>query len=45
MFFGNGLSKPFLRALATHAPLDKRIRTIADPLDCAILPFVAMTES
>lgn len=30
MFFGNGLSKPFLGALATHPPLDDRIRAI-DP--------------
>jgi hypothetical protein len=30
MFFENGLSKPFLRMLATHPPLDERIRTI-DP--------------
>jgi Zn-dependent protease with chaperone function len=30
MFFGNGLSKPFLRMLATHPPLDERIRAI-DP--------------
>ena len=30
MFFGNGLGKPFLGALATHPPLDKRIRAI-DP--------------
>ena len=30
MFFGNGLSKPFLGALATHPPLEERIRAI-DP--------------
>jgi Zn-dependent protease with chaperone function len=30
MFFGNGLGKPFLGALATHPPLDQRIRAI-DP--------------
>ncbi|MDA1054329.1 MAG: M48 family metallopeptidase [Planctomycetota bacterium] len=30
MFFGNGLGKPFLGALATHPPLDERIRAI-DP--------------
>ena len=30
MFFENGLSKPFLGALATHPPLDERIRAI-DP--------------
>ena len=30
MFFGNGLGKPFLGALATHPPLDARIRAI-DP--------------
>ncbi|HUF40607.1 MAG TPA: M48 family metallopeptidase [Verrucomicrobiae bacterium] len=30
MFFGNGLGKPFLGLLATHPPLDKRIRAI-DP--------------
>jgi len=30
MFFGNGLSKPFLGMLATHPPLDERIRAI-DP--------------
>jgi hypothetical protein len=30
MFFGNGLSKPFLGLLATHSPLDERIRAI-DP--------------
>ena len=30
MFFGNGLGKPFLGALATHPPLDHRIRAI-DP--------------
>ncbi len=30
MFFGNGMSKPFLGALATHPPLDERIRAI-DP--------------
>ena len=30
MFFGNGLSKPFLGVLATHPPLDERIRAI-DP--------------
>jgi Zn-dependent protease with chaperone function len=30
MFFGNGLGKPFLRVLATHPPLDERIRAI-DP--------------
>ena len=28
MFFGNGLGKPFLGALATHPPLDARIRAI-----------------
>jgi Zn-dependent protease with chaperone function len=28
MFFGNGLSKPFLGVLATHPPLDERIRAI-----------------
>lgn len=30
MFFGNGLGKPFLGALATHPPLEERIRAI-DP--------------
>ena len=30
MFFGNGLGKPFLGILATHPPLDDRIRAI-DP--------------
>lgn len=30
MFFGNGMGKPFLGALATHPPLDERIRAI-DP--------------
>jgi len=30
MFFGNGMGKPFLGALATHPPLDARIRAI-DP--------------
>lgn len=30
MFFGNGLGKPFLGALATHPPLEARIRAI-DP--------------
>ncbi len=30
MFFGNGMGKPFLGALATHPPLDQRIRAI-DP--------------
>jgi hypothetical protein len=30
MFFGNGLGKPFLGVLATHPPLDARIRAI-DP--------------
>ncbi len=30
MFFGNGLGKPFLGMLATHPPLDQRIRAI-DP--------------
>jgi Zn-dependent protease with chaperone function len=30
LFFSNGLGKPFLGALATHPPLDKRIRAI-DP--------------
>jgi len=30
MFFGNGLGKPFLGLLATHPPLDERIRAI-DP--------------
>jgi Zn-dependent protease with chaperone function len=30
MFFGNGMGKPFLGALATHPPLDQRIRVI-DP--------------
>ncbi len=30
MFFGNGLGKPFLGVLATHPPLDERIRAI-DP--------------
>ncbi|MDT8320444.1 MAG: M48 family metallopeptidase [Xanthomonadales bacterium] len=30
MFFGNGLGKPFLGALATHPPLEMRIRAI-DP--------------
>ncbi len=30
MFFGNGMGKPFLGALATHPPLDVRIRAI-DP--------------
>ncbi len=30
MFFGNGVGKPFLNALATHPPLDQRIRAI-DP--------------
>src|SRR5690606_8183592 len=30
MFFGNGLGNPFFGALATHPPLDKRIRAI-DP--------------
>jgi hypothetical protein len=30
MFFGSGLSKPFLGMLATHPPLDERIRAI-DP--------------
>jgi len=30
MFFGNGLGKPFLGAMATHPPLDERIRAI-DP--------------
>lgn len=30
MYFGNGMGKPFLGALATHPPLDKRIRAI-DP--------------
>ena len=30
MFFGNGLGRPFLRILATHPPLDQRIRAI-DP--------------
>lgn len=30
MFFGNGMGKSFLGALATHPPLDKRIRAI-DP--------------
>ncbi len=30
MFFGNGMGKPFLGALATHPPLDERIRVI-DP--------------
>jgi Zn-dependent protease with chaperone function len=30
MFFGNGLGRPFLGALATHPPLDARIRAI-DP--------------
>jgi Zn-dependent protease with chaperone function len=30
MLFGNGLGKPFLGALATHPPLDARIRAI-DP--------------
>jgi Zn-dependent protease with chaperone function len=28
MFFGNGLGKPFLGVLATHPPLDERIRAI-----------------
>jgi Zn-dependent protease with chaperone function len=31
MFFGNGMGKPFLGALATHPPLDERIRAI-DPV-------------
>jgi Zn-dependent protease with chaperone function len=30
LFFGNGLGKPFLGAMATHPPLDERIRAI-DP--------------
>ncbi|MCB1121982.1 MAG: M48 family metalloprotease, partial [Verrucomicrobiae bacterium] len=30
MFFGNGLGKPFLSTLATHPPLEQRIRAI-DP--------------
>jgi Zn-dependent protease with chaperone function len=30
MFFGNGLGKPFLGMMATHPPLDQRIRAI-DP--------------
>lgn len=30
MFFGNGMGRPFLGALATHPPLDVRIRAI-DP--------------
>ncbi len=30
MFFGNGMGKPLLGALATHPPLDERIRAI-DP--------------
>ncbi len=30
MFFGNSLGKPFLRVMATHPPLDARIRAI-DP--------------
>ncbi len=30
MFFGNGLGKPFLGMMATHPPLDERIRAI-DP--------------
>lgn len=30
MFFGNGLGKPFLGVLATHPPLEERIRAI-DP--------------
>jgi len=30
MFFGNGMGRPFLGALATHPPLDERIRAI-DP--------------
>ncbi|MDO8541506.1 MAG: M48 family metallopeptidase [Opitutaceae bacterium] len=30
MFFGNGMGRPFLGALATHPPLDARIRAI-DP--------------
>jgi hypothetical protein len=30
MFFGNGMGKPFLGALASHPPLDTRIRAI-DP--------------
>lgn len=30
MFFGNGMGKPFVGALATHPPLDQRIRAI-DP--------------
>jgi len=30
MFFGNGMGNPFLGALATHPPLDQRIRAI-DP--------------
>lgn len=45
MFFGNGLGKPFLGVLATQPPLDKRIRAIADTLDCPIPPFVEIAES
>src|SRR5690606_962897 len=28
MFFGNGMGKPFLGSLATHPPIDDRIRAI-----------------
>jgi hypothetical protein len=38
MFFGNGLGKPFLGALATHPPLGERIRAIDPGWDGAFKP-------
>jgi Zn-dependent protease with chaperone function len=42
MFFGNGLGEAFLGALATHPPLDQRIRAI-DPAWDGKFPNVAIT--
>lgn len=38
MFFGNGLSKPFLGVLATHPPLGERIRAIEPGWDGEFRP-------
>src|SRR5262249_26213431 len=43
MYFGNGLSAPFLELLATHPPLEERIRRI-DPRFDGNFPAVQQIE-
>ncbi len=45
MFFGNGLGKPFLGMLATHPPLEDRIRAIDPGWDGQFKPSGITSES